>query len=62
MANWKEVYSEPCKTSDVEPFAKLVDSWKSLIFFTKSSVLDVYKDSEYASAAWKENCSFYYIL
>ena len=46
--NWKESYSEPCKTSDVELFAKLVNSLKPLIFFTKTSVLHVYKDSEYA--------------
>ena len=58
MINWKEVYSEPCKTSDVELFAKLINSWKPLIFFNKSAVLDVDKDSEYTSAAWKENCKF----
>ena len=27
--------------------------WKPLIFFTKSSALDVCKDSEYDPAAWK---------
>ena len=43
--------------------AKLVNSWKPLIFFTESSVLDfLKKDSEYASAAWKDNCRFCYIL
>ena len=49
MVNWKEVYSKPC----LELFAKLVNSWEPLIFFTKSSVLDFLKDSEYASAAIK---------
>ena len=39
-----------------------VNSWKRLILFTKSSVLDIYKDSEHASASWKENCKFCYIL
>ena len=59
MVNWKEVYLEPCKTSDVELFAKPVNSWKPLIFLTKSSILHVWKDSEYATAAWKENCKFW---
>ena len=35
MVNWKEAHSEPCKTSDVEVFAKLVNNRKPLIFFTK---------------------------
>ena len=37
MVNWKEVHSEPCKTSDVEVFAKLVNNWKPSIFFTKKT-------------------------
>ena len=37
MVNWKEVHSQPCKTSDVEVFAKLVNNWKPLIFFTKTT-------------------------
>ena len=31
----KEACSEPCKISDVELFAKLVDNWKPLIFSKK---------------------------
>ena len=51
MVNWEEVYSK-----------QKVNSWKRLIFFTKRTVLDVYKDSEYSSVAWKENCKFCYVL
>ena len=43
-------------------FLLKVNSWKRLIFFTKRTVLVIYKDSEYASVAWKENCKFCYIL
>ena len=35
MVNWKEAYLEPCKTSAVELFAKLIINWKPLIFFHK---------------------------
>ena len=62
MANWKEVYSEPCKTSDVELFDKLINKEKPLIFFPKSFGLDIWQDSEYASATWRENYKFYYTL
>ena len=50
MVNWKEVYSEPVKRP-MWSFLLKVNSWKWLIFFTKSSLLDVYKDSEYNSTA-----------
>ena len=43
-------------------FLLKVNSWKRLIFFTKRTVLDVYKDPKYASVAWKEKCKFCYIL
>ena len=59
MVNWKEVYLEPCKTSDLELFAKPFNSGKPLIFPAKSSISHVWKDSEYATAAWKENCKFW---
>ena len=49
MAYWKEASSGPCQTSEGKLFAKLINSWKQLIFFTKNSVLDIWKDSEFSS-------------
>ena len=57
---WKEAYSDPWKTSEVELFAKLVNNWKPIIVCTRNSVLDVWNISEHASAAWKVNCKFCY--
>ena len=50
MIYWTEVYTEPCKTNKVELFAKLISDWKQLTIFGKSSILVVWKGSEYASA------------
>ena len=36
-----EAYSEPCETSKMKLFAKIVNGFKSLIIFTKSFVLGV---------------------
>ena len=44
-----EAYSEPSRTSKMELFAKIVNSRTPLIIFTKSSILDVWLGSEYAS-------------
>ena len=41
------VYSEPCKTSKMEFFAKIFEGWKLLIILTKNSILDVWQHSEY---------------
>ena len=62
MVNWNEAYSEPCKTSEVELLAELVNDWKPLTFFSKKSVLDFWKAVSDASSAWKVNCTFCYIL
>ena len=43
MVYWKEAYSEPCHISKVELFGKLVSNWKLLIFFTKNSILGLYR-------------------
>ena len=43
-------------TSKMELFAKLVNNWKLLHFFSKSSIRDIWQGSEYASAEWKVNC------
>ena len=42
-----EWYVEPCQTSKMEHFAR-VNGWKLLTIFAKSSILDVWQDSEYA--------------
>ena len=36
-----EAYSEPCQTSKIELFAKIVNGFQPLTIFAKSSVLDV---------------------
>ena len=34
------MYSEPSQKSKMERFAKIINDWKPLIIFTKSSILD----------------------
>ena len=46
-----EAYSEPYQTSKIEFFAKAVNDWKLLTIFEKSSILVVWKSSEYTSDA-----------
>ena len=48
--NW-EAYSEPCQTSKIEVFAKTVNRLSFLTIFAKSSILDAWQDSEFASEA-----------
>ena len=40
------VYSEPCQTTEMELFANIVND---LTIFTKSSILDFWQGSEYAT-------------
>ena len=47
-----EAYSEPSWTSKMALFAKIFNSWKSLTIYAKSSILDVWLSSEYASASF----------
>ena len=45
----KEVlYSEPCQTSKMELFLKIINGRKPLTIFAKSSILDVWLGSERA--------------
>ena len=44
-----QTHSEPCETSKMELFAKLVNHFQSLNIFPKSSILDIYQGSDYAS-------------
>ena len=44
-----EVNSESCHTSKMELFAKTVKNEKPFTIFVKSSILDVWQGSEYAS-------------
>ena len=46
-----EAYSEPCQTSKMEVFTKIVNGFSFLTIFAKSSILDVWQDSEFASEA-----------
>ena len=45
-------YSEPCQTSKMERFTKIVNCLKSLTIFVKRSILDVWQGSEYAYAIY----------
>ena len=47
----KEAYSQPCQTSKIERFVKIINSFTPLTVFTKRSILDVWYFSEYASEA-----------
>ena len=44
-----EAYLEPCQTSRMEPFTKIIKSFPLLAIFTESCILDVLQGSEYAS-------------
>ena len=45
-----EAYVEPCQMSKMEVLAKIVNGFSFLTIFVKSFILDVWKDSEFASA------------
>ena len=40
---WTETYSESYQASKMELFAKIVNGWKPLTIFAKSSILDVWQ-------------------
>ena len=44
------LYWEPCHAFKMEPFAKIINGWKSLTISPKGSILDLWKYSEYAFA------------
>ena len=44
-----DVYSQPCQTSKMENFVKIVNGYKPLTIFAKPSILDVSQVSEYTS-------------
>ena len=44
-----EAYSEPCQTSKMGCFAKIVDGSKPLTIFAKRSILIVWQGPEHAS-------------
>ena len=45
----KRTYSESSQTSKIVLFVKIVNGWKPLFNLAKSSILDLWLDSEYAS-------------
>ena len=45
MVYWKEAYSEPSVPSEVQPFAKIVNDGKQLMFLSENSILEIWKDS-----------------
>ena len=49
------MYTEPCQTSKVERYAKIVNGWKTLNILAKSSILDVWRSCEYASEPYSWN-------
>ena len=46
-----EPYSEPIQTSKVKVFGEIVNGFWFLTIFAKSSILDVWQDSEFTSEA-----------
>ena len=44
-----DMYSEPCQTSNIEVFAKIINVCKLQIIFWKRSILDALQFIEYAS-------------
>ena len=44
------MYSETIQTSKIELFVEKINGWKPLTIFTKYAILDIWLDSEYASA------------
>ena len=44
-----ELYSEPCQTTKMKLFEKLVSTRKSLTIFAKHSILDIRQGSEHVS-------------
>ena len=48
--NKPDAYSQPCQTSKMELFAEIVQDWKSLTIFARSSIFEVWQGSEYSSA------------
>ena len=44
-----EAYLEPCQTSKMELFTKIVNGFSYLNIFAKSSISDVSQNSEFAS-------------
>ena len=43
------MFSESSPTSKMEPFGKIIKNFLRLTIFAKSSILDVWQGSEYAS-------------
>ena len=42
-------YSEPCQTTNMEYFAKIVNDFQRLAIFAKRSILDIWEGCEYAN-------------
>ena len=57
-----EAYSEPCQTSNMEFFRKIIIDFHSSTGLAKSSILDVWQGSEYASVLIVSEFKAYLIL
>ena len=44
--------SEPSQTSKMDFFEKIINSWKPLTIFAKSTILEVWLSSAYVSGQW----------
>ena len=49
LLSTKEANSEYCQTSKMKLFATTVKSWKPISIYAKTSTVDVWQGSEYAS-------------
>ena len=52
MEPYSEAYSKPCQTSQIEVFTKIGFSF--LTIFAKTSILDVWQDSEFPCKPGKD--------
>ena len=57
-----ETYLEPCQKSNMELFAKIANGWKPSTIFAKSSILDIWESSNYASAHLDFLSSLFYAI
>ena len=58
ITGYPDAYSEPCQASKIEPFAKIVKD-EIVNYFCKKYILDVWQDSEYASAILMQLIQFF---
>ena len=58
-----EAYSEPCQTTKMSIFTKIVNGWKPLTIFAKSSIFDIWVEiRENMGPKFVNKCDIFYII